>query len=427
MKKSFKHKLITVGSIFFAIMLTSCTSSCTSVTQNTGSDGQTGEQQTEQEPVQEEEETQVENENQTTQKTDDGIFETAQSALANIKIGWNLGNALDSYGEWIAAAAGGNITGWETAWGNPVITKDLIKAVKNAGFGAIRVPVTWRDHLDSDWTVDSKWLAHVKEVIDWVLAEDMYCIVNVHHDNGGDDKAWLLADRAQYEGGMSEKYAKLWRQIANQFKNYDEKLLFAGLNETLDASHNWNGSTSASYDVINDLNQLFVNTVRATGGNNAYRNLIVQTYGASSAASQVGGFKAPEDSAVNHLMAEVHIYDPGSFCGGTDVTWDKADEKTLDTIFERLNTKIVSSTTGQGLPLLVGEFGSHDKSTDEEAAAALEIERSKYAAYFVKKASSYGISCFWWDDGGEMSLFNRSKATVTQQAIIDSLLTGLTR
>lgn len=346
-------------------------------------------------------------------------FETAETAVANMKCGWNLGNSLDCYGTWIGQYAT-SITGWETAWGNPVIREELIHAVKEAGFNAIRVPVTWRDHIDSEGVVDTVWMNHVVQIVNLVLNENLYCIINVHHDNGGDDDAWLVADKAKFNGGMAKRYENLWKQIAETFKDYDNKLLFSGLNETLDASHNWAGSTQEAYGVVNNLNQLFVNTVRATGGNNAFRNLIVQTYGASSAASQVNGFTKPKDNIDNHLIAEVHIYDPSDFCTGKDTIWDSKDESALTTIFNRLNTNIIQK---YGMPLIVGEFGSQDHTENSTSSAMLQEQRANYARFFFSSARKYGITCFWWDDGGSMKLFWRSiKFQPCQPKIVSAIV-----
>lgn len=339
-------------------------------------------------------------------------FETAGEAVANMKLGWNAGNSLDSYGAWIT---GENPASYETAWGNPVITQELLHAVKKSGFNAVRLPVTWFCHMDAQGKVDAEWMERVKTVVDYVLGEDMYCIINVHHDTGGGEEAWLRADSGMYEEGMSEQYAYLWEQIAVYFQDYGEKLLFEGFNEILDADSNWGGSSQESYDVVNKLNQLFVDTVRGTGGRNAYRNIIVLTYGASSAASQVDGFVLPADTEEHHLIAEVHIYDPSQFCAGTDETWDEDDERALAGIFERLNEKII---TAQNVPMIVGEFGSQDRFETEAYAQ----ERAEYAYCFVSLAKQYGITCFWWDDGGAMKLFDRKTGEATAPAVIDAMV-----
>lgn len=152
------------------------------------------------------------------------IFESSYYAVANMRIGWNVGNSLDSAGN----ISGTQASAFETAWGNPVITPELIKAIKDAGFGAVRVPVTWYCNMDENGTVNGSWLDRVEEVVNYALDEGMYAIINVHHDTGGSETAWLRADPTMY-GDMSGRYVYLWQQIAERFADYDEKLLFESL------------------------------------------------------------------------------------------------------------------------------------------------------------------------------------------------------
>ncbi len=336
-------------------------------------------------------------------------FENAQTSVENMVIGWNIGNSLDSY---MAGAEGKKPKEIETMWGNPVTDSKLIKALKEEGFNAIRIPITWLQNVDENGKINEEWLVRVQEVVEYVLEEDMYCIINVHHDTGGGEEAWLRADLDNYNE-ISERYADLWKQIAEYFKGYNDHLLFESFNEILDAKSNWGGSSADSYAAVNFLNQVFVDTVRATGGNNAYRNIICNTYGASSANSQVSGFSVPEDSAENHLISEVHIYDPGEFCNAQRADWTEDDKYVLDTIFERLNEKIIQA---QGTPMIIGEFGA--KNADNEEA------RAEYAAYFIKKAAEYKITCFWWDDGHDesMGIINRRNFIVTMPVLCKSMV-----
>lgn len=341
----------------------------------------------------------------------ENAFESSFETVANIKIGWNLGNSLDSTGSWINKSDPKN---FETAWGNPVTTKELIHFVKQCGFNAVRIPVTYTEKIDENGKIDEKWLARIKEVVDYVIDEDMYCIINVHHDTGASEEAWLRADPAMYED-MSKKYAYLWEQAADLFKDYGEHLLFESFNEILDSDFNWGGSGSKEYETVNRLNQLFVDTIRASGGNNPNRNIIVNSYGASTAQSQLGGFKLPSDSAENHLIAEMHCYDPWAFTSnGGDTSWDSADKNTLETIFERINSLVVKA---QGVPVIIGEFAAQDAGNDDDRAA--------YAWDFVRIAKKYNISCFWWDDGGSMKIIDRTEYKVIYPGIVESMMSAL--
>lgn len=340
-------------------------------------------------------------------------FETAETAVANIGAGWNLGNALDSCGEWIGLYSEGKPENYETAWGNPVTTKKLITAVKDAGFNAIRVPVTWGEHIDDKGNIDEEWLERVKEVVDYVISQDIYCVLNVHHDAGAD--GWLEASADCYKN-RSDKFAGLWKNIAKCFRDYDEKLIFEGFNEILDKQNSWGDARSSdAYRAVNDFNQLFVDTVRATGGNNANRNLMVQVYSGSCSEKALAGFVLPHDSVGNHLIIQTHNYDPQGFTAN-DATWttmtdtwgSNSEKKYFNDLFARLE----KFSENQGAPIVIGELGANYKGN--------ESSRQLYAEYFASTAAKHEIKCFWWDTG-DMALFDRSRAKVTYPDIVKAL------
>ena len=184
----------------------------------------------------------------------------------SITIGWNLGNSLD---------ATGNDYNSETSWGNPVVTKELIDAVREAGFDAVRIPTTWFNHSDSDLNVDDAWFERVHEVVDYAYNQGMYVILNVHHEN------WNDPYEDSYKAA-SKKLKNLWKQIANEFKDYGSRLIFEGMNEPRwrNTNFEWNGGNSEGRSVVNKLNADFVKAVRSTGGNNKYRALMIPTYAA---------------------------------------------------------------------------------------------------------------------------------------------------
>ncbi|SCW35300.1 Glucan-binding domain-containing protein (YG repeat) [Ruminococcaceae bacterium YRB3002] len=341
-----------------------------------------------------------------------GGFKTARETVDAIGAGWNLGNTLDSYGSWISSSGGA--AAYETAWGNPKTTKAMIDSVKAQGFNAIRIPVTWAQHIDSNGNVDSSWMARVREVVNYCYNDGLYVILNVHHDTGetgGDKVSWIKADNSVYSSTKA-KFAGLWKSIANEFKDYGDHLLFEGYNEMLDKNNSWNTpSSSASYSAVNSYAQLFVDTVRSTGGNNANRNLIVNTYVASIYQAALDNFAIPSDSVSGHLICEVHCYDPWAFTGtSSTVTWtsvhknfSSSDKSEIDTIMKRLK----SFSDNRGVPVIIGEYGAEYKGNDDQIAL--------YASYFIKAAGSRGIKCFLWDNGkyktsgeGEYCIFNRS-------------------
>lgn len=339
--------------------------------------------------------------------------ETADKAVASITAGWNLGNSLDSCGEWIGQYSAGRPEDYETAWGNPVTEKKLITAVKKAGFNAVRVPVTWAEHIDEKGNIDGEWLDRVQEVVDYVVSQDMYCVLNVHHDAGAD--GWLEASAECYKNS-SDKFSGLWKNIAVRFKNYGDKLIFESFNEMLDSNNSWSDSKdSAAYRAVNDFNQLFVDTVRSTGGNNRDRNLMLQVYSGSCTEKTLKNFVLPSDSVKDHLIVQVHNYDPQGFTAAeaswttiTDKWGSDSDKKEMDRLFERLGRY----SEQLGVPFVVGEFGAEYKDNDADRAA--------YASYFVSAAAGYGIKCFWWDVGG-MASIDRESCKITHPEIVKAL------
>ncbi len=337
-------------------------------------------------------------------------FETAEQAVDNIKVGWNLGNTLESNGEWIGLYTDGKPENYETAWGNPVTTPELISAVRSAGFNAVRIPVTWYEHIDANGNIDAEWLDRVQQVVDCVVQQDMYCIINVHHDAGG---GWIRATPDCYEQNCA-KVARLWKNIAEHFKDYDEKLIFEGFNEMLDGEGHWGGAGSAEeYKAHNDFNQLFVDTVRATGSNNSQRNLMVQVYSGVCGEGAFENFVLPSDSAEGHLIIQVHNYDPQPFTWtSVDYTeptdqWGTAEEKAH---IERLFIRLAEFSELHDVPVIVGECGADYKGNEDT--------RKLYVECFFSNASANDIKCFWWDTGA-MALFDRYSCTEKYPEIID--------
>lgn len=348
-------------------------------------------------------------------------FETATQAVKNMGVGWNLGNTLDANNN------NGNrqdLTS-ETCWGQPYTKPELMKMMKEAGFGAIRVPVTWFPHMDTSNKVDAAWMKRVHEVVDYVLDNGMYCILNVHHDTGDGNFHWLHASTRTYNN-VKGKYEALWQQIAEEFKDYGEKLLFEAYNEMLDDYNSWCFATFAcsggynatdaadAYDAINKYAQSFVNVVRATGGNNAKRNLVVNTYGACNGAGTwnshlkdpLKGMKIPTDATAGtgHIAVQVHTY--------PNVKNISSMKTEMNDMFNALNTYFIS----KGTPVIIGEWGTaNNGETDYDVRHDNVIE---FADYFVKKAKEYNCATFHWmglTDGTNRSLpvFNQADLAET--------------
>lgn len=316
---------------------------------------------------------------------DDEIFEEEDSytAVSNFKAGWNLGNTLDSTSYdiskigtdeeegWILKYgkkdSNGNYlpSNWETAWGQPETNQEIADFIINNGFNSIRIPVTWAEHLDKDNKVDDLWMERVKETVDYFYKRGVYCIVNVHHDGGAN--GWIGASEELFNE-YSGRFEKLWGQIAECFKNYDERLLFESMNEVLDGKQNWNTPSEESLEYINKFNQIFVDTVRKTGGNNSNRNLIVMTYAGAGSEQILSAFKLPTDSAKNHLIVEVHNYDPTAF------TWTTANWTQMTAIWnEDVHGELLRNefeiykqySERLGAPFIVGEYNADPKKYED--------------------------------------------------------------
>ena len=340
-------------------------------------------------------------------------FETATDAVKNMGVGWNLGNTLDANGQKITDVSNSSYWGQqgvdsETYWGQPVTKPELLKMMKEAGFGAIRVPVTWYNHMDKDGNVDAAWMKRVHEVVDYVINQGMYCIINVHHDTGADSdnfKSWIKADEDNYNTNKA-RYEKLWKQIAEEFKDYGQLLLFESYNEMLDKLSSWcyasfaatgqyNATVAESaYKGINNYAKSFVETVRKSGGNNDKRNLIVNTYGACNGSGTwktylkdpLKNLSLPESES-NHIAVEVHGY-PNIENGLSNAKSD------LDDMFKALNTYFVS----KGTPVIIGEWGTSnvDKGAGKTDYDLRKNTMFEFVDYWVKTAKDLGIATFYW-------------------------------
>lgn len=324
----------------------------------------------------------------TTPTVSTGDFRSADEIVSEINVGWNLGNTLDSYNTSKTGLA------TETGWGNPKTTKEMIQSVKNAGFNAIRIPITWGEHMNGD-TIDPEWLERAAEIVDYAYNEGMFVIINMHHD----DAIWFEPDDSEYSAD-SAKLKAIWGQIAARFADYGDRLLFEGMNEprTIGSTDEWMGGTAAERAVINKYEQDFVDTVRKSGGNNAERSLIVTSYAASAETSAINDVVVPNNG---NIIVSIHYYAPWQFSDGTSTVFDEAGKSELDAKFAELKKKFAD----KGTPVIIGEFGCVN--------AAPENVRTDYYNYYIKSAMSQGIKCFIWDNGistGDQSfgIFNRS-------------------
>ena len=338
-------------------------------------------------------------------------YPTAQQWNKDV-VGWNLGNqfecsARNQNGESIEIGNPDGSIDAETAWGNPVVTEAMIQAVKKAGFNAIRIPIRWQCHITNAqaMSIDKAWIARIKEVVGWCLDNDLKVIINVHHEK------WLEGRPTyQYKEENCQKLALLWMNIASEFANYDSRLAFAGTNE-VHVRDNWSKPTAENLEVQNAYNQTFVDMVRATGGNNAKRHLILQTYVCNPwFGIENGDFIIPKDAegnGNNYMSVEFHYYQPWSYAGYPD-TGDRYDywgdaykdagktpadnEKTMTDFFDR----VVNTWSSQGLGIVIGEWGVTNRDNSNPGKV---YENMKYYCNFLtKEAHDRGFSTFVWDN-----------------------------
>lgn len=333
-------------------------------------------------------------------------------------VGFNLGNTFDTNDTpWIK-----NDLDIETGWGNPKTTKEMIVTLKEAGFSTLRLPVSWHDHVNDDFIINTPWLDRVQEVVDYAYDEGMYVILNTHHDVS---KKFYYPSSEHME--TSSRYIQtIWSQLAERFKDYDHHLIFESMNEPRlkDTDHEWAFHTNCkpcqdSADCINQLNQLFVDTVRASGGNNADRYLMVPTYAAATGNSNLDALQLPKDAAENRIIVSVHAYTPYDFAlnpdGGDKFPITQTAE--IVTFMNRLYNRYIVN----GIPVVIGEFGALNKKDNLQA-------RVDFTSFYVACAAGRGIPCCWWDNGNftgngeKFGLLNRRNCTFAYPEIKDAIV-----
>ncbi|MEK8033473.1 glycoside hydrolase family 5 protein [Ideonella sp. DXS29W] len=339
---------------------------------------------------------------------------TSLQLSAKMAPGWNLGNTLEAIGG-------------ETAWGNPKANQAIMDGIKAAGFKSVRIPVSWKQYADANDNISASWMARVTEVVNYARNAGLYTIINIHWDGG-----WMQPTYSQ-QAMVNARIAKFWTQIANNFKTYDDYLLFAGTNEVM-VDGDYGPPTVEYYTVQNSFNQTFVDAVRATGGYNKSRHLIVQGFN-TNIDYTVAYFSVPKDPAAKKLMVEVHYYDPYNFTlnGSSDNIWQWgaiadnpahtetwANEPYVDAQMDKMKTRFMDSL---GMGVLMGEYA---------AISRLSVDSSqRYRTYWdetiTRSAAARGIVPVYWDHGytgGDhtMGLFDRSTGAQVHTGVISAVV-----
>ena len=350
-----------------------------------------------------------------------GMESTATELAARIRIGLNIGNTLEAWG--------GKS---ETYWGNPVITREFIAFAKASGFNAIRLPVSWDQYADATTAkIEDDWLARVKEVVQYCIDEDLYVLVNIHWDGGWLERNVTLDKQAE----VIARQKAYWEQIATVLRDFDERLMFASANEP----HVENESNMA---VLTAYHQTFVDAVRATGGKNAYRVLVVQGPDTDIEKTNEWMTLLPTDTLAERMMAEVHFYSPFNFTlmeqdeswGNRFYYWGRGfhsttdptrnatwgEEDYVDATFALMKQQFAD----QGIPVILGEYGMGIRNflTGENLELHL-ASRAYYLNYVTQQAIANGMLPFYWDTGG---LLDRGNNSVKDQQGLDALIEAAT-
>ncbi|MCK9205922.1 MAG: cellulase family glycosylhydrolase [Salinivirgaceae bacterium] len=343
---------------------------------------------------------------------------SAQEIAGKMKIGWNLGNMLEAV--------------WVPRDNFAATTQTTIDSVKAAGFNTVRLPVAWFYHSDTITSIiDSAWLAHVKKTVDYCIKDSMYVIINAHWDKG-----WLENRvNAANKDIVNARQHAYWTQIANYFKDYNDHLLFAGSNEP-------NVDDATGMSILLSYHQTFVDAVRATGGNNSSRTLIVQGPSTNNEKTYTLMNTLPTDQISNRLMVEVHYYTPWQFCGlDKDADWGKmfyywgsgyhsitdvnrnatwGEESEMDISLGLMKTKYVD----KGIPVIIGEYGAFRKKLNPPSDQALHNASIEYFyRYFAKSATDMGFITYCWDTGG---LFNFTTGKINDKVVVNAIIKGAT-
>ncbi|MCR5829275.1 MAG: cellulase family glycosylhydrolase [Lachnospiraceae bacterium] len=347
--------------------------------------------------------------------------------VKNLKIGVSLGNTFDAYKDTGLT----DEMNTETAWVSVKTSKGIIQEFHKAGFETIRIPVSWHNHVDKEYNISEQWMARVQKVVDWAIEDGMYVILNIHHDNHPEANCFY-PDNAHKE--QSESYIKaIWSQLAERYKDYDEHLIFESMNEPRLVGHEYewwipsgNGDVKESVLCINELNQLFVDTVRASGGYNATRYLMCPGYDASADGALHSDYVLPKDTPdmekANRIIVSVHAYTPYDFALNLSGTSYFSHEKVsstrdIDSFMDKLYTRYVV----KGIPVVIGEFGALDKDNNLQ-------ERVDFSAYYIASAKARGMTALWWDNnsfsgnGENFGLLYRTGGYIVYEDIVKALM-----
>ncbi len=326
---------------------------------------------------------------------------TSWQIVDDMGLGYNIGNTFDSIGSWITID-----DPWEyqRAWNNDTVSKHFIQKVHQAGFKTIRLPVSWAKWIDGNNQIDPGYMSAVQTVVDWCMEEDMYVILNIHHDSGAADNSWVRNIVTDFDS-TSRKYAAVWNQIATNFAGYGDHLIFEGMNEVEFPAAS---SKSRQYELLNHLNQLFVDTVRATGGNNAGRHLLIPGFNTDIKQTCDRRYHMPEDPAGRCILS-IHYYSPSPFAVAEhNVDWCEpvttwGSEEDIAAVREHFDM-LANNFLGKGVPVIIGEYGVLTEDNKEKQSIR------DYVKKVPEIIMEYGMCPVLWDtsNAGDMKFIERN-------------------
>jgi len=316
---------------------------------------------------------------------------TTFQLIDEMGLGINLGNTLDATGDWINPSS---ISNYEQAWGSPIITKEIIEGYAKAGYSSLRIPVSWSNMMLDDYTIHPDLMDRVEAILNWTLDCDMVAVINVHHEN-----EWVK--KVPTDDEAKKKFTSVWKQICERFKKYGDHLMFEPMNEIGydEIWTSWSGSQAdkeKAFGYVNELNQLFVDIVRGSGGNNAKRHLLVEVYNTGDSYAYDPLTKMPTDPA-NRLALTVHYYAPAQFAilgNGEDAGWGigvpswgtEEEFKDLNNAMELLKKNCVD----KGIPVVVGEYACSATNRTQEVVRL-------YCVSVTEAIYSRGMCPMFWD------------------------------
>lgn len=336
--------------------------------------------------------------------------------VRDMGIGINLGNTMESCGDWIGQWGDGTVSSYETAWGSPVITQNMIQGYADEGFGVLRIPVAWSNMMGDNYTINSQYMSRIQELVDWTLEADMYAIINIHYDNG-----WVNSFPDNKDESM-KRYTRMWEQICDGFENYGDHLIFESQNEELGWESLWNpwGGTDGkaeSYALVNEINQKFVDIVRNSGGNNEERHLLISGYNTSIERTCDPLFKMPDDP-MNRCAVSVHYYTPASFAIlEEDADWGKAistwgTEADFSELYQKMDM-MKTTFIDKGIPVIIGEYGCPIKNKEPDSVRL-------FLSSVCKEAYERQLCPIMWDITGIQ--YNRDTCELNDKELKELLM-----